>query len=168
MQFRDIIPFARRYENTPALEPANDSPVAQLQRDMNRVFDEFWNRFGVTLPAQTGAAGFGVPRLDISESDDKVEVVADLPGLTEKDVELGVTDDTLTIRGEKKDERTEEKKGYYLSERSYGAFHRAVPLPPGVDADKAEARFANGVLTVTLPKADDARSRVRRIEVKAA
>ena len=90
----------------------------------------------------------------------------ELPGIDEKDIDVSVSEDVITVRGEKKDEREEEKKGYYLSERSYGSFHRTIPIPPGVDADKAEARFRKGVLTITLPKTDDAKSKTRRIEVK--
>jgi HSP20 family protein len=85
-----------------------------------------------------------------------------------KDIEVSVTDDMLTVKGEKKVERQEEKKGYYLSERSYGAIYRTIPLPPGVDGEKAEASFKNGVLKIRLPQTPEAQARVKRIEVKNA
>lgn len=84
-----------------------------------------------------------------------------------EDIEVTVTDDLLTVKGEKKIERQEEKKGYYLSERSYGAIWRTIPLPPGTDGSKAEASFKNGVLTVRLPQTPEAQARVKHIEVKA-
>jgi HSP20 family protein len=85
-----------------------------------------------------------------------------------KDIEVSVTDDMLTVKGEKKVERQEDKKGYYLSERSYGAIYRTIPLPPGVDGEKAEASFKNGVLKIRLPQTPEAQARVKRIEVKNA
>ena len=87
---------------------------------------------------------------------------------TRADIEVSVTDDMLTVKGEKKVERQEEKKGYYLSERSYGAIYRTIPLPPGVDGEKAEASFRNSVLTIKLPQTPEAQAKVKRIEVQAA
>jgi HSP20 family protein len=88
--------------------------------------------------------------------------------MEQKDVEVTLTDDMLTVKGERKVEHQESKKGYYLSERTYGAFERSIPLPSGVDSDKAEAIFRNGVLTVKLPQSPEARAKARRIEVKTA
>ena len=85
-----------------------------------------------------------------------------------EDIEVSVTDDMMTIKGEKKIERQEDKTGYYLSERSYGAIYRTIPLPPGVDGEKAEASFRNGVLTIRLPQTPEAQAKVKCIEVKAA
>ena len=88
--------------------------------------------------------------------------------LEQKDVEVTLTDEALTIRGEKQIERKEEKRGYYVSERSYGSIFRTIPLPAGVDSDKAEAMFKNGVLTIRLPQRPEAKAKVKKIEVKAA
>jgi HSP20 family protein len=109
-----------------------------------------------------------MPRVDVSESENEYEVTAELPGIDEKDVELTLADNVLTIRGEKKVEREEKDKdkNYYMSERSFGSFRRAVPLPAEVDEDRVEANFKNGVLTVHLPKSPQAQARTRRIEVK--
>lgn len=84
------------------------------------------------------------------------------------DVEVSLAGDSLTIKGEKKIEKQEEKRGYYVSERSYGSVYRSIPLPPGVDTDKAEATFRNGVLTVRLPQTAEAKEKVGRVEVKSA
>ncbi|GLS28456.1 Hsp20/alpha crystallin family protein [Mesorhizobium albiziae] len=91
----------------------------------------------------------------------------ELPGIDQEDVDVSLTDRALTIKGEKKSEREESRKGYHVSERSYGSFYRSIPLPSGVDTDKANAEFKNGVLTVSLPKTREALSRGKKIEVKA-
>ncbi|PRY22527.1 heat shock protein Hsp20 [Aliiruegeria haliotis] len=165
MQIKDLIPWANKDRETEATA-GTDNPVASLQREMNRVFEDFWGQFdrpnGPLDLAGTGA------RCDVVETDDAVELSVELPGMDMKDIDLTVSDDLLTLKGEKKVERKEKKKGYYLSERSYGSIYRTVPLPPGVDSDKANASFRNGVLTVTVPKTEEAQARLKRIEVKSA
>ncbi|WP_281807119.1 Hsp20/alpha crystallin family protein, partial [Methylocystis echinoides] len=110
--------------------------------------------------------GSGEARSDMVETDNAIEVSIELPGMEMKDIEVTVNDDMLTVKGEKRIERQEEKKGYYLSERSYGAIYRTIPLPPGVDGEKAQASFKNGVLTIKLPQTPEAQAKVKRIEVK--
>ncbi|MFC6487944.1 Hsp20/alpha crystallin family protein [Nitratireductor sp. GCM10026969] len=168
MQIKDLIPWNRTRSTLPQAQDGADNPLVTLRRDINRVFDEFWNRFEHSSGAANGFLSLGSPHTDVSETDKEVEVSFELPGMDEKDIDVRLSDGVLTIRGEKKNEREEKKKGYYLSERSYGAFYRNIPLPAGVDAEKAEARFRNGVLTVTLPKTPEAQEKVRKIEVKAA
>ena len=146
------------------MKSVDQNPIATLQRDMNRLFEGFWTRAG-NLDWPWGG---GEARSDVVETSDAVEVSIELPGLEMKDIDVTVTDDMLTIKGEKKVERQEEKKGYYLSERSYGSIYRTIPLPPGVDGEKAEASFKNGVLTLALPKTAEAQAKVKRIEVKSA
>jgi|TARA_Y100001933_G_scaffold106517_1_gene106770 HSP20 family protein len=163
MQIKDLIPWARK-DHAPDAKTDETNPIATLQRDMNRVFESFWNRVGdLDWPW-----GGGEAKSDVVETDDAVEVSIELPGMEMKDIEVSVTDDMLTVKGEKKIERQEEKKGYYLSERSYGAIYRTIPLPPGVDGEKAEASFKNGVLTIRLPQTPEAQARVKRIDVKPA
>ena len=98
------------------------------------------------------------PAVDVSEKDKEFEIMAELPGLDEKDVEVKLANGNLTIKGEKKEEKEEREKDYYLSERRYGSFVRSFPLPEGVNADKIEASFAKGVLTVKLPKTAEAQA----------
>lgn len=161
MTIRDLIPWTRR--DTQLGSERVDNPVLAMQRDINRMFDGFFERFNSPF-----AANGAFPRTDVAETDDEVEVSIELPGIDEKDIDVAIANDVLTIRGEKKNGRKEKRKGFYLSERSYGAFHRAIALPPGVDGDKAKAEFKQGILTISLPKTPEARSRVKKIEVKAA
>lgn len=156
---RRNLPFFRRQAD----ERVN--PLISLQRDFDDFFDRIWRRWPqTTTPSLFGSAE---PTTDVSETENEVEVSIELPGIDEKDVEVTISEDMLTVRGEKRAEKEEKKKGYYLSERSFGSFHRVIPLPHGLDTDKAEARFKKGVLTVRLPKTEDAKSRMKRIEVKS-
>ena len=167
MQIKDMLPWARK--DLPAESRGDDdSPIASLQREMNRVFDSFWSGAGRPFGNLPAAFATGAPRTVVVETENGVEVTVELPGMEEKDIEVTLTDDAVTIRGEKKVERKEEKKGYYVSERSYGSVYRSIPLPAGVDADKAEASFRNGVLTVSLPQRPEAKARVRKVEVKTS
>jgi len=140
------------------------SPFALFQRDLNRVFDDFSDDFN---RANTSPAVFAAtsPRTDVAETEKGIEVSVELPGMEEKDVEVSIADNVLTIRGEKKTTSEDSKKGYYLAERSYGSFLRSIGLPSGIATDKAEASFKNGVLTVTLPKSPEASP--KKIEIKS-
>ena len=106
------------------------------------------------------------PRIDVTDEGDALRVVAELPGMNRDDVELEVIDDMLIVSGDKRFESTREEQGCYRVERSFGHFQRAVPLPAGIDLDRAEARFENGVLTVRVPKAAGEPAAKRRIEIK--
>jgi HSP20 family protein len=165
MQIRDLIPWNNNKGGALA-KREEDNPVFSLQRDINRIFEDFWKRFDQPF-GTLGHWDAGGPRTEIAETDNALEVSVELPGINGKDVDISLTDNALTIKGEKKSERDDTKKGYHLSERSYGSFYRSIPLPSGVDTDKANAEFKNGVLTVTLPKTQEALSRVKKIEVKA-
>jgi HSP20 family protein len=130
---------------------------------MNSVFDDFFGRSSSDLWGD--AAGEFLPRVDVSESGKEVRITAELPGLDEKDVEVTVTNNMLTIKGEKKVEKEEEEGDYYHSERSYGYFDRTIALPQGIDADNAKAQFKKGVLKVTIPKKPEAQSSRRKTEL---
>jgi len=127
-----------------------------LHRQVNRLFDDLLdNRPGTSLG--TGATGW--PQLEIEQEDKQIKVVAELPGVNEDDVELTIEDGVLSLSGEKRSERKDES-GY--SERSYGRFERRIALPSDVNEDACKADFRNGVLTVTLPRAEE-KSRGRKI-----
>lgn len=147
---------------------AGEHPLAELQRQMNQAFENFWGRMNRPLTGVDRPFGEGQPRSDVFETADGVEVTVELPGVQQEDVELSVAGDTLTVRGEKQVEREDEKKGYYISERSYGSVYRTIPLPSGIDTDRAYASFRNGVLTVRIPHSPEARAKAKRIEVKGA
>ena len=166
MKIKDLIPWARK-DDVARTDGGQDNPIVALQREMNQVFEGFWNRFGKGFGDIDWPWGHTEAKSDVVQTGDAVEISIELPGMAMEDVEVTVTDDMLTVKGEKKIERQEEKKGYYLSERSYGAIWRTIPLPPGTDGSKAEASFKNGVLTVRLPQTPEAQARVKHIEVKA-
>jgi HSP20 family protein len=104
----------------------------------------------------------------MTESDKAYEITAELPGMDEKDIEVKVVSGNLMIKGEKQEEKEEKQKDYYLHERRFGSFERRFQVPEGVDADKIDASFKKGVLTVTLPKKLEAQKPAKKIEVKAA
>ncbi len=127
-----------------------DFETGFLQSPFYRDVDHFWRR-DLAFPV--------TPAVDIVEKDNAFEITAELPGLDAKNIELSVTDDVLTIKGEKKEEKEERTKDRYVSERRYGSFRRSVQLPSSVDAGKIEANYKSGVLTVTLPKSAEAQKK---------
>lgn len=169
MQISDIIPWVRDKEQPPVSdsERSNRSLVS-LQRDINHVFEDFWRNVENGWNGRDDMMSLSSPSTDVTETDTSVDVSMELPGMTEKDIDISLSKNEMTIRGEKKIEHQEERKGVYMSERMFGSFYRTVPLPGGVDAEKAEAKFKNGVLTVSVPKTAEAQSKVKRIPVKLA
>jgi HSP20 family protein len=135
--------------------------LSSLQRDINRLFDDTW-------PWRRGEVkeGMMVPALDVSEDKENVYVAADLPGVEEKDIRLNVQDGILTLSGEKREEKEVTEKNFHRIERSCGSFSRSLALPCQVDANKANATFKNGVLKVTLPKKEVAKSKEINIKVE--
>jgi HSP20 family protein len=151
-------------------------PFEALRREVDRLFEDF-DRNSWHSPFRRSAfemepfwrrelSWTGTPAVDIVEKDGAYEVTADLPGFDEKNVEVKVVDNTLIIKGEKKEEKEEKRKGYHLHERRSGSFERAFRLSDAVDADKIDAHFKKGVLTVALPKKPEARKPEKKIEIK--
>lgn len=160
MAVTDLIPKIR--SRAPVMRrETNTHPLLSLHEEMNRLFDQFWRDWDSTSigPVQT----FSFPRVEVCETDKEIRVEAELPGVEEKDVELLLEDNELTIRGEKNTERQDKTRR--MSERFYGAFERRIPLPTEVQEDKVSATFRKGVLTVTLPKSERAVQKARRIEI---
>ncbi|RNJ48127.1 Hsp20/alpha crystallin family protein [Methylocystis hirsuta] len=144
-------------------------PFETLRRQINRLFEEFPAPASVSAfePFDRLLSGFpATPAVDFVEKEKEYEITAELPGMDDKSVEVKLSNGTLTIGGEKKEEKEEKKEGYYFSERRYGSFKRAFRLPEGVDADKIEASFDKGVLTVRLPKTPEAQKAQKTIEIK--
>lgn len=125
-------------------------PFLNLQREVSRLFEDVFRSFGQT-PGAVGLAA--APRMNISETDQAYKLEAELPGVSEDDIEVTLADDILTIRGEKKAERSETQESYHVMERSYGSFARSIRLPFAASPGDINASFRNGVLTITLPKA---------------
>ncbi len=145
-------------------------PFSILQNEMNRMFNSFTRGFFDLTPfSETGldklTSRFS-PSVEVEETEKEIKVSAELPGIEEKDVNVSLTDDALTIRGEKKTEKEENRKGFYRSERTFGSFQRVLPLPCEVVADKVEAKFKNGVLSIVLPKAPSAQKEAKKIQIK--
>jgi HSP20 family protein len=140
-------------------------PLERMERDMRRMLEDFWM-------APFGEAGrWGeafIPSIDVKEQENDIVVSAELPGLDSKDVDVEVTQDSVRIAGEKKQEAEKEEKGYYRRESCSGSFERIIDLPTLVDEDKAEAQFSNGVLKITLPKSEQAKARRKKVQVKSA
>jgi HSP20 family protein len=148
--------------------PRYSDPFSALRAEMDSLFDSFMGGLP-GFPRMFGATGGGfalTPHMDVKETDKEIVVEAELPGIDEKDVSLSLQDGVLTIRGEKKHERDEEKENYRITERRYGSFQRSVQLPDTVDEDKVEATFNNGVLKVSLPKRPEAIGKQRAIPIK--
>ena len=139
--------------------PYGRNSLFDLHRQMDRLFDDLFNAPATAGFASQSAGGTGWPQLEIDQKDDHIEVVAELPGVAEEDIELTVEDGVLSLTGEKRSERKEEG-GY--SERSYGRFERRIALPANIDEEACKADFRNGVLTITIPRSET-KSRGRRI-----
>jgi len=171
------LPIKTDKSSVPA-QPQGWMPFESLRREIDRLFDDF-HPFGLGLPSSRSAFDLEMPKLrqaawqimpaiDLAEKEKEFEITAELPGLDEKNVEIKLSNHTLTIKGEKNEEKEEKDKDYYLSERRYGSFQRAFQLPEGVDPEKIEAKFAKGVLTVKMPKTVQAQKAEKKITVKAA
>ena len=142
-------------------EPLRD--LVSLRDAMDRLFEEGfvqpWGRW-------SGAAEEGFLAVDVYETADAVVVEAPLPGVKPENVDISITGDTLTIKGETRSEEKVERENYIRQERRYGSFCRAVALPDGLDKDKAEADFEDGVLTITFPKSEEVKSKSIKVKVK--
>jgi len=172
-------PPARSQETKPA-PPATGRewpPFDRLRAEIDRVFEDFGRG---TWPTPFFGKSFetepfwrrefslsGVPAVDIAEKDGAYEITAELPGMEEKDIDVQFADGMLVIKGEKKAEKEEKKKDFHLSERHFGSFRRSFRVPEGVETDKIDAEFKNGILTLTLPKSAQAKKKERKIAVNA-
>ena len=145
------------------------SPVKRIQDlgldSYDRLFDDFFRGFGIVPTLAAFEPGTFTPSVNLSETDKEVKVVAELPGLDEKEVNVELDEDTLVLQGEKKGEEEKKEDTWHRVEHSYGSFRRVVPLPAEVDAAKAKAAFKNGVLTVTLPKRPEAQPNKKTINI---
>ena len=159
MPDRDLTPAVGDHK----LSTYDRDPFEAFRRRMDHLFDAFWTPFEGRSFAPSAPRWVSV---DLNETDKAYTVTAELPGIDERDIELTLRDNTLTLRGEKRDERKEGEGDRIYLERSYGRFERVIPLAVEIDAERAEAHCKNGVLTVVLPKSPEARNKTRRIEVR--
>ena len=162
---------------TPARAAVPDA-FQSFRNEIDWLFDRFSSNFGFPSmrrmidlePTWRYEPSFNLaaPAVDVTEDDKAYKISAELPGISDKDIDVAVTSDTLVIKGEKRQEKEEKDKNRYVSERSYGSFTRSFSLPDGVDRDNIAADFSKGVLTITLPKSAQAQKQQKKIEVKAA
>jgi HSP20 family protein len=153
---------------TAPLAPRYNDPFQVLRSEMDQLFDDF---LGIGFPTSRILAEKRedlMPQLDVKENDKSISIEAELPGMSEKDVELTLRDGILSISGEKKFEKREDKDNYHVMERRYGNFRRSLRLPDTIDESKVAAKFEKGVLTVTVPKKAEAVRQTKKIEIKAA
>jgi len=151
-----------------------EHPIYSLQTEMNRLFDDFFRASEMPMFGRSfGLSPFSSlqessihPRIDVHETEKELRILAELPGLTEKDIDVSLSKELLTISGEKKQESEQNVKGWYCMERSYGTFSRSIALPCEVDADSCNASFKNGVLTVSLTKTPQAQTSTKSITIK--
>ena len=136
--------------------------LGSLRKEMEGLWDKFFNETQLTV----GGTDMWMPALDISENKDAFVVKVELPGITEKDVNVSISGDMLTIKGEKKKEKEEKEEHYHRVEISSGSFQRSFQLPSSVKADKIEAAFDKGILRITLPKMDEAKKKDIKIQIK--
>ncbi len=159
MALKDLAPWHHGKSGAPAL--------SDLHREVDRVFESFWNNFG--SPSLFAGNGGGLAldvRVDAHEDDKAYHVKAELPGMSEKDVEVTFADNTLTISGEKKEEKEVKEENYHRRERSFGAFRRSFTLPGEVDEGKISAAFRDGVMTIDLPKSKTAQKKAKKITIQ--
>ncbi len=157
MKFTDLVPWKTRA----AARQSGDDSVTAFRREVNRLFDNFF-----TQPLRfSDDDGSFSPTVDISETDANIKVKAELPGMDEKNVELLLDENSLTIRGEKKDESERTEEGIQIKESSFGRFERIIPLPTEIESERVDAKFKRGVLTVTLPKTEKAKKARKKIPV---
>lgn len=138
------------------------SDMFSLQREMNKVFDSFFR--GVDEPGLLNASW--TPAVDVAEEENDYIVKVELPGVSKDDVKITLESNILTVRGEKKAEKEINEKNYHRTERSYGSFQRSFTLPTSVKNDKIDAEYKDGILSITLPKAEEAKPKQIEVKVK--
>lgn len=148
-------------------------PIVQLHREMDRLFDNAFRGFGMS-PFRSDfftpltATGILKPQVDIGATEKEYSITVEVPGVEEKDVKVEIANNTLTIRGEKKQEKEEKDKNYYRVERNYGSFQRVLSLPEDADQEGAKAAFKKGILTITMPRKPLPKAEVKQIEIKGS
>lgn len=179
---KDLIPKRKKKSRLPVradIYPefqaeAWEQPFLELRKATDRLFGDFFRSFKFPIAERRSPWGLTTdigdldwPRVDMSETDEEIRVTAELPGVEKDNIDISVTDDRITIRGEKKEQEEKKQRGYYTLERSYGSFQRSFYLPCEVESERVDASFKDGVLVVKLPKSAAAREHVKKISVRS-
>lgn len=143
-------------------------PLTSLQHEIDRVFGDFFPTFDFSKFRETTESGALVPKIDFSETDTGYELAVEMPGVADKDLDVSIKNGVLKIKGEKKREFEEKTKDYIRTERSYGSYYRAMALPEDADESNITAKYADGVLRITMPKSPEAKSKSHKIEIRKA
>lgn len=166
------VPVQRANSHDPAALISGS--LAQFHQEFDRLFEQAFRGLDLLLPHTSRSLwprmtdGMIKPTLDLGATDKEYAIAVEVPGVDEKDVKVEIAGDTLTIRGEKKQEATENDKNYYRMERRYGSFQRILSLPEDADQEGVSATFKNGILTITMPRKAAPRTHVRQIQIHSA
>jgi HSP20 family protein len=167
VDFKALVPWRSGGKaQAPAVREHRLDPFVALRREMDRMFDDFFSRTAL-VNAHKAWSGL-TPAVDVSETEKEIVVTAELPDVTDKDIEVNLAGDVLTIKGEKRSQHEEKNGDSAYMERRFGSFSRSVRLPFDVGEEKVDAQFNNGVLTVRVPKPAELQRPARRIEVRRA
>lgn len=167
VDFKALVPW-RDKSRTPAPREEYPDPFLSFRREVDRMFDDFFSGFGRrAVGSPLGSWGAATPSMDLTETDKEIIVNAELPGLDDKDFEVTVSGDLLTLKGEKKAEHEHRNGDGYYTERRFGSFSRSVRLPFEVEDEKVHAHYEKGVLTIRVPKPAEMQRQARRIEVRS-
>ncbi|MBN2255639.1 MAG: Hsp20/alpha crystallin family protein [Deltaproteobacteria bacterium] len=164
MQLKDLLPIRRGERGVSARREEEGHPFFALQQRMNEMFDSFFRDFAIE-PFGEVREQFA-PHIDVKEDEKTFIITAELPGMDDKDIDILLERNMVTLKGEKKEEKEEKEENYWHVERRYGSFQRVIPLPEEVDTDKASATFKKGILHITVPKTEQAKAAVKKITVK--
>ncbi|HMY67344.1 MAG TPA: Hsp20/alpha crystallin family protein [Leptospiraceae bacterium] len=165
MTIKNLIPWNRK-DKRELTESNLDSPFLSLHREMNRLFDNFFNDFPSVSTGRYSEVSSFSPRINIAENEKEIRIEAELPGIDEKDLSVEIKGRTLSIHGERKAKKEEKKENYHIVESSYGSFYRSVELPEEADLDKVEAKSKDGITTIIIPKLENSKTARKVIQVK--
>ena len=163
MTAKDVIPKIENKDLAPT-RTEGWNPFLALRSEMDTLFDNFFR--GFAIEPFTMASGAFQPRINVADGEKDINISIELPGMDEKDMEISLAKDSITVKGEKKEEKEEKGKNFHRMERSYGSFSRTIPLPVEIDQNKVEATYKQGVLNIVLPKTEKAVKETKKISIK--
>jgi HSP20 family protein len=165
MSVKDLIPIHNWKKPAEGRSVEQGGSWSSLQKDLNRLFEGFFSR-SPFAPFTEEEFGRISPRMDVRDLEDEYVVEMEIPGMSEKDISISLSNGLLTLSGEKKQESETKEGCYYCSERSFGRFDRSIPLEDEIDAEKVEAKFRNGLLKIRIPKKAPRKADTKRIPIK--
>ncbi|GIX40353.1 MAG: heat-shock protein Hsp20 [Leptospiraceae bacterium] len=164
---KDWLPdLSKAWEKGESFRKDIEQYLVQMQRDMEKMFTDLRRGFDLQVEEASKFIQKFIPSINVTEDEDKITIKVELPGVEPKDVNLTIENDTLVIEGEKKEEKQSEQEKVKILESAYGHFKRVIALPETIDANKIEATYKNGVLTIVLPKKEEAKKPKQKIEIK--